>query len=175
MRRNKRNYIEKLKDIDGKWLTDPKRVCGVARNYFHSLFKVDGNSNFVEVINQISRCTNSDINHALVDRFLEKEIIEAFNEMDLNKAPGLDGLSGLFYKENWGIVGADVVHFCGEVLNDPKRIGDFNETIIVLIPKVEDPQDITQYRPISLCRVIYKINSKVFTNRLKKFFRGALA
>lgn len=42
-----------------------------------------------------------------------------------------------------------------------------NEIYICLIPKVKSPQKITEYRPISLCNVIYKITSKVQDNRLK--------
>lgn len=43
-----------------------------------------------------------------------------------------------------------------------------NETYICLIPKVKCPQKITEFYPISLCNVIYKIVSKVLANRLKK-------
>ena len=43
-----------------------------------------------------------------------------------------------------------------------------NETYICLIPKVKCPLKITEFGPISLCNIIYKIISMVLANRLKK-------
>ena len=43
-----------------------------------------------------------------------------------------------------------------------------NDTFITLIPKVPNPETVTQFRPIGLCNVTYKLITKCLVNRLKK-------
>ncbi|XP_020702039.1 uncharacterized protein LOC110113703 [Dendrobium catenatum] len=43
----------------------------------------------------------------------------------------------------------------------------WKETIVVLIPKVMNPDHPSKFRPISLCQTIYKIVAKVLVNRIK--------
>ncbi|PKU61153.1 putative mitochondrial protein [Dendrobium catenatum] len=43
----------------------------------------------------------------------------------------------------------------------------WKETVVVLIPKVMNPNHPSKFRPISLCQTIYKIVANVLVNRLK--------
>ena len=55
-------------------------------------------------------------------------------------------------------------------MNDGVMLPDLNHTNIVLILKVKNLEKMFEYRPISLCNVIYKIISNVLANRLKQVF-----
>lgn len=44
---------------------------------------------------------------------------------------------------------------------------EMNRTYITVIPKVQNPDSVNHYRPISLCNISYKIISKIMPNRLK--------
>ena len=55
-----------------------------------------------------------------------------------------------------------------EFLNNGNMLPKINHTNIVLIPKVKNPEKISDFRPISSCNVIYKIMSKVLANKLKQ-------
>jgi len=43
----------------------------------------------------------------------------------------------------------------------------FNRTVVALIPKKHKPVEISDFRPISLCNVVYKLVTNVTTNHLK--------
>ena len=76
-------------------------------------------------------------------------------------------MSPIFYKSFWHIEGNDVTSIVLNALNSGVVHESLNSTFISLIPKVKNPKKVSDFRPISLCNVIYKLISKVLVNRLK--------
>lgn len=64
-------------------------------------------------------------------------------------------------------MGPDLVREVLQAVNSGVIPEGWNTTTIVLIPKVDNPERITQFRPISLCNVVYKVISKMLASRLK--------
>lgn len=46
-------------------------------------------------------------------------------------------------------------------------LSSINETLLVLIVKISTPINISQYRPISLCSVVYKTITKIIANKIQ--------
>ena len=76
-------------------------------------------------------------------------------------------MSALFFQKYWNIVGANVTNMVLNVLNSGMPLHDINKTNIALVPKTKNPQRMTDFRPISLCNVVYKLILNTLANRLK--------
>jgi hypothetical protein len=107
------------------------------------------------------------MNEMLSSEFTREEVKAALDSMGDLKAPGADGMPAVFYKKFWALVGDQVVSEVLQVLRGGSIPAGWNETIVVLIPKVKKPERLRDLRPISLCNVVYKLVSKVIANRLK--------
>ncbi|KAK3218113.1 hypothetical protein Dsin_012083 [Dipteronia sinensis] len=99
--------------------------------------------------------------------FTAEEVRKAIFDMYLTKALGLDGLPAFFYQKFWPTVGKNVTNVCLGCLNERGSLEEVNGTLITLIPKVQQPECISEFRPISLCNVGYKIVVKALANRFR--------
>lgn len=84
-----------------------------------------------------------------------------------DKSPGPDGFSAAFFKIHWDIVGPHVISAILYFFAHGYMLKDWNRTFLVLLPKVDHPEKISQFRPLGLCNVIYKCIAKCLTHRLQ--------
>ena len=173
--RRRRNKILSLKLESGEWSYDPDEIMEMGRRFFENLYTSS------EVYNGslVYGCTYPRIDEnslSMLGRGVnEVEVKKALFDMGPLKAPGPDGLNPLFYQSQWETVGGSVVKLVLSMFEKPDLIEHINGTRIVLIPKVAIPQTIQDLRPISLCNVIYKIVTKIISNRLKPIISRVVA
>ncbi|KAJ0744136.1 putative RNA-directed DNA polymerase [Helianthus annuus] len=160
-----RNRINGLQ-FNNRFVTDPDELKEEVRCWFKKQFaepirrRPDFSSEGLPSLSE----QNGAI---LCDRFSEKEILLAIRSCHGGKAPGPDGFSMKFFNSFWSSFKEILMGVFNEFFSNGKISNGCNSSFVALIPKVKDPQLISEFRPISLVGSIYKIIAKVLANRLK--------
>ena len=166
MARKKRNNIKKLLDDSGIW-REGKELKNHITDYFLKLFTLEVQHPNQEVLSLVRRRVTTEVNNALLAPYTAEDVRKALFEIGDLKAPGPDGFHAIFYKRFWPMLGDDLVEEVLQAINTCTIPAGWNDTAIVMIPKVNTSEKVTQFRPISLCNVVYKIIAKMVALRLK--------
>jgi len=167
MQRRQRNRITMLVDTHQQWIREPEQLKELTQGFFSQLYRSVGYRDFRPFLDQCPPVVTPEMNTHLMSRVTEEEIYQATFQLGASKAPGPDGLPGLFYRHHWHVIKATVIQTVQDFFTTGCMPPTLNRTIIALVPKVQHPESIEQYRPISLCNFAYKIISKIMANRLK--------
>ena len=167
--RKRKKRIDGIESPTGEWHTKEESVAAVVGDYFSDVFTSanPSDSSINEVLECVEKSVTTEMNSVLLSAFTEDDIRHALFEMGSNKAPGPDGFHAAFYQHNWDLVGKGVTRMCLNVLNGDHPIEALNATLLCLIPKTKEPRQVSEYRPISLCNVAYKLITKTIVNGLK--------
>ncbi|KAK2440720.1 hypothetical protein QL285_012099 [Trifolium repens] len=111
----------------------------------------------------------------LIRSFSESEVKAAVWDCDSFKSPGPDGVNFGFIKDFWEDMKGYVVRFISEFHRNGKLTKGLNSTFIALIPKVDSPQRLNDFRPISLVGSLYKILAKLLANRLRMVIESVIS
>ena len=96
-------------------------------------------------------------------------------QMAQGKAPGPDGFTTNFFHFFWDMIKEEVWAIVEECRSKRGVLKAFNATFLDLIPKGEGVDSPNKFRPIALYNVIYKIITKVITNRPKLLLPGLIS
>lgn len=161
------NKVLKIIDDNGAEHTDHASIASVAVNYFKSLLGNSVETHEMPNLSGIKKLSDMD-KAALCDPFTEDDIFAAFKSMAKGKSPGPDGFTPEFFIKAWSVVGSDtskaILYFFDSNFM-PRMI---NSSAIVLVPKCSNASNMSQFRPISCCNVLYKCIAKLLAFRMKK-------
>jgi hypothetical protein len=115
----------------------------LAKEFYWSLYVSDGSTNSEKIQDLMGRPVTEEMNRALVVAWTDQEITEALFQMGPTKSPGLDGLPALFYQRHWPMLQGVICNAFRDFLSGKECPEDFNDTIVVLIPKVNSPELLT--------------------------------
>lgn len=166
---NKHQRSQRINGIkeNGFWISDPATIKELAINHFAR--------RFAEPLKQRPKFISPQFKKLPLHASLSLEEPISLDEVKStiwacgsDRAPGPDGFTFAFLKQYWEDFGMDlylaVKHF--------EASGHFekgcNSSFIILVPKIQDPITINDFRPISLIGCLYKIISKVLAERIKK-------
>lgn len=163
--RRKSNSISGLQ-VNDSWVEDPVAVKEEVKLFFTQKFKSAGwvrpkleGVPFRSLSDDSARCLESN--------FSAEEIKEAVWSCAGDKSPGPDSINFRFIKSFWGILEEDFKRMAGEFHKKGMWPRGTNASFICLIPKVDSPLGLHEFRPISLVNCLYKVISKILANRLK--------
>ena len=163
--RYRRNSISSLLLPDGHVVTDHDQMASVAWECYKQRM---GTSQGIQMrFNLSAMFQKVDNLQSLVADFSVKEMDDLIKCMPVDKAPGPDGFNGMFLKRCWGIVKNDFYSLAAAFHQQSIQLENINSSFITLVPKKPSPEQINDYRPISLTNTCLKFLTKMVADRLQ--------
>jgi len=153
--------------INGTWCEDPQCVKSQVKQFFESRFEASSKCK-LNLDGVSFRTISKDENALLSDIITKAEVLEVVSQCGSSKCPGPDGFNFFFIKNNWEVIGKDVVRAILFFQSNGYIPRGCNASFITLVPKKDNQSELNEFRLISLVGCVFKIFSKVLANRLKK-------
>ena len=97
------------------------------------------------------------------------EVETALKSFKKDKSPGPDVWPVEFFLAFFDLLGDELVNLVEVSRKKGRVLPSLNSTFIALIPKKDKPLSFADFRPISLCNLVYKLIAKVAAQCLKPF------
>ena len=169
--RRSKNRILHFKDERGVLTDKPEEIENIFLDSFQRSYSGNSNLTVDDILHELQGLSIRILSeHHLWSLNLgisDREIEEAVFQMGPYKAPGPNGIPVCFFQQFLDVVKIDVCNVVQAFFHSGSLLKALYQTFITLIPKIPHPEEVSHFRPISLCNVIYKIISKVLVNKLK--------
>lgn len=175
--RRRRKAIYMIKDQFGNLLTEQCDIRQMITNYFKTLVTSSRQSNMdvrdFDVISDLIPTLSVTDAADLCRTPTEEELRNVLFSFGPDKAPGPDGFAARFFKKCWDQ--NDLLRLVQSFFSTGEADPFINRTNRIFIPKKENAESITEYRPISLCNITFKLISKLLALRIKPFISSLIS
>ena len=163
---------EGLEDHDGILVENEASLKEMGKDFFANIYKDEGSTSLdqqLKVISLFPRFIPSEQSSLLSKPVSLHEIELALKAFKKDRSPGPDGWPVEFYLHFFDLLSPILLKVI-----DQTRVSGFvppslNSTFLALIPKKDKPRTFADFRPISLCNLLYKLIAKIIAGRLKPF------
>ncbi|KAA3469799.1 tyrosine decarboxylase 1-like [Gossypium australe] len=162
--RRKFNRITSLRIDNWEWCSDQDILQNKAVEFFGKLYG-EAPSVLRDIPNNGIPCLNTSEITFLETVITNEEIKRALLDMAPLKALGSDGFHAHFFQSQWDILGNGVCQWGKDVFDGKPVEPNLNNTLIVLIPKKESPEDFSTFDPLACAMFFIMI-----ANRFKAIF-----
>ncbi|KAL6220498.1 hypothetical protein ACLB2K_008254 [Fragaria x ananassa] len=153
--------------VNDEIITDMSAIETHVVQHFEKAFTSDSSIVNTCLVERLIPCmVSEEENSDLLALPSYQEIHDTVMCMDDFSAPGPDGFNGSFYKFCWPIVDSDVVMVVRSFFENGYIMPHFNSNVITLIPKLQEYERVSDYRPIALANFSFKIITKILADRL---------
>ena len=154
--------------------TNPSKILEAFQGFYSRLYEphtrptTGATSQFLEGLHIPTLST--DHRDILDSPITEEEVVEVVRGLRTGSAPGPDGLSIPYYKTFSAILAPHMTKFFNSKTRGDPLDSQINTAFITVIPKPDkNPEDVRNYRPISLINNDLKVLTKILANRLAGF------
>jgi hypothetical protein len=102
----------------------------------------------------------------------EIELRQAILQGARRKSPGVDGIMVEFYRWGWKVIKTEMLSVYNVMFQEEYITKGQARGINVYVPKKPAPEQITDYRPITLLNSDYKIYGRILANRMPSIVSG---
>jgi hypothetical protein len=159
------NTITSLDADDGRTITNHDKKAALLWEEYKNRLGCTQNTQMH--FNMTDLLQTQNLEH-ITEPFTKEQIDAVVANMPPDKATGPDGFNGKFIKKCWGIIKEDIYKLCLDFFDGAVDLQAINNSFITLVPKVNNPTTVNDFRLISLINCVVKIITKLLGDRLQK-------
>ncbi|KAL3690555.1 hypothetical protein R1sor_016864 [Riccia sorocarpa] len=176
----KHETIRSLQLEDGTVLEDRAGILQEIGSFYRKLYMEEGDppgavEERARVLSLITKQVKQEDNLRIETTPTVQELEDCVKHLAKDKAPGLDGVSADVLRELWD----EAKDLCLEMLETfwatEQLTTSAKKGVIKIIPKNDDTHKLTNWRPLTLTGINYKLASKLLADRLKPLLPGLIS